>query len=505
MSKSIYPEDFFNISHPLTPAVQIQFRIGEGKDDWEDINFNPNNFFNSLSIEDEGKIKKLELSLVDKNHSFLEDKIIRMNQTMLALSKKGNKELKDDFLQSFSSPSSSIRIRFGYSGLNENSFNTSSYEEFKKRIDEVLPVVKTPWLYFTVTGISLGVTENGLSADIQGFGELYPFLNVVKLSSKRSYIREEPVKLIKTLEKILNKTMEENIEVKIQDEPLGYINDKETYEIDLPLVKIKEDSLSFYKMSEILDNFCDLVSPTLFDKEGNPLDPKDYKEAENSSKKEHISYKYNWLVEDNDETKKIVFYYRHPNKSGGQKNIRTYTWLEHPQSVIKELNLSSDMMFSQLNLPVLITSNTGNHQMVNISEEGDGYTAKNLSELLDDENFSFTFTKKEYELEEHQITGGGQDNPLGKIITSASANLKDVLYQGSITFQGDPFYLFDEKLVPYIYKIQVIVKKPTYIDENGERIGGGKSYLSGEYIIKKIHHDISAGEFTTKLDIQRAI
>ena len=77
----VYAEDFFNIPHPTSPWISIQFRTkipnprtSQSLTDaqyWEDITVGtdgkrgPNNHFGSCTIEDASGFQKITLSLLD--------------------------------------------------------------------------------------------------------------------------------------------------------------------------------------------------------------------------------------------------------------------------------------------------------------------------------------------------------------------------------------------------------------------------------------------------------
>jgi len=78
----IYPEDFFNIPHPTSPWISIQFRtqaldsLTDPKQ-WEDITMNPSNFFDNITINDASGFQQIELVLTDPYFTKLESIITR--------------------------------------------------------------------------------------------------------------------------------------------------------------------------------------------------------------------------------------------------------------------------------------------------------------------------------------------------------------------------------------------------------------------------------------------
>ncbi len=510
MIKNIYPETFFNIPHPTTPSVQIQFRtkvVSSNLNDpniWENIVFNPNNFFNSLKLETSGEIKKLSLSLNDKNHSFLEDKIIRMTQATLTSSQKTSKAKIsfEGYIETFNFSFASIRIRFGYGK------NVIQQKKYKERTNEEGPTFYTPWMFFIPTGMEVSINESGLNVEIEAVGESYQYLDSLQIVSKFSMIEDEPENIISIFKEYLEATVD-GVEVIQKDDPIRVLNDEGNPKLQIILGdKKSEEAFSFKSISNILNDFCSKVPPVLFDTEENLIDFKDYEEMQNNLEKKHVSYKYSWMVEEtgekneNGKDKKLLFYYRVPDKK--QKLLRTYVWGEHGQSVLRNVSISSESLFSQINLPVFISDDEGNHEISRTIIEKDGFITQRMTELLDSSDFSFTFVGKGYGADSFSNSNGSIKGS-SSIMANQSANIQEVLHKGSITIQGDPFFLFDDYLIPFVYKINLIIKKPTYINEEGIRVGGGKSYLSGEYVITKINHDFSANDFTTQLEVMRAI
>lgn len=521
----IFPEDFFKIPHPGNPNVMIQFRTKESDessgqrdnpDIWSNITFNPNNFFDSISLEDEGSAMKLSLSLIDKNHSFLEDKIIKMTQILNIENAKNKEKLKTTnindpignsslALKTFVSSQASLRIRFGYSIVNnDNTFSTSNFSSFNERVlDMKKPVVMSPWIYFILTDMNVNVTSEGLNVEIEAVNESSPKLHSMKLVGAGYPLRGTAKEIISMMDSFLSLTIN-GLEVEMKDDPIVAMDETNSETLTVDLGSFVDGEFNFKSISSILDDFCSMIHPIYFDKNGKELIPlSDYEEMENRETTEHKSYPYSWYFYDQGDTPKLVFYYK---KAGdNQKKVRSYSWLEHGQSVIKEINLTSEYLFAQLNLPLFNISKTGNHGVyINSIDDAGNTSLKDLSNALKDESFSFTFVQSSHKDVGYNEEGVSKHSGIPKV-ASINANLNNMLHEGSITIQGDPFFLFDDVVAPFSYLIRLLVKKPTYINEEGERVGGELSYLSGEYIIKKITHEISAGEFTTKLEIQRAI
>lgn len=535
-NKHVYPEDFFNIEHPGNPVVYVQFKTNamrEGgditnSDLWESITFNPNNFFDSMELTDDGMAKKISLSLRDLNHTFLETKIMEMIHAMNQELDSNKKKLKETtvtsvdkktmMIKSFSSSSISLRVRFGYNTSSTRGavIQAPDSEGFENRLsssNRKNPTIKSPWLYFVLTGMEMSVTHNGLEVRMEGVSEPYIILNSLKLVNVGYQIRgeaEEVIEILGTIFEGIYKSDGYKFEYKIVDDPLVAKNEDGNFQLYLSLGEFLEgDRFDFKTMSSILNTFCSMIHPAYYDDRGNLIRNLDsYKDLEKNETKKHISYNYNWRFYEDEKNKKKVleFYYKKP-LAKGQDFIRVYTWLEHAQSVVKEVKLNSEYLFSQLNIPLIEVNKKGDHKITSTGINKDGSTqTTDFSNIIEKkgETFAFTFVKGVYDDTMFQKLNDYKNTGLTKI-TQVSADLNNMLHEGTVSIIGDPFFLFSDKMIPFSYLINLVVKKPTYINERGERVGGGKSYLSGNYMIKKISHSISAGEYTTNLEVMRAL
>jgi len=102
------------------------------------------------------------------------------------------------------------------------------------------------------------------------------------------------------------------------------------------------------------------------------------------------------------------------------------------------------------------------------------------------------------------FTGNNTNNAnIGRMISDKIVqNLNSGIFSGTIEIPGDPFYLFDSVVQPFVYVIRITILRPELNEKNGKNFNT-KSYLSGDYLIKKINHTLGQEGFTTILEISK--
>jgi len=234
---------------PMTPWVEIQFRTNILKDDiniskktptenneWTTVTFrktddsiykppiNTNdtsslkfdNFFDNITLEDDGGIVKCNMTLFDKDLDRLENIIIKS-----VMATKGGNELVMKSLQEATpkavlefmpNPTSNInfRVRFGYSDPNRGekvySPPLKSSPDWKDRTSikkmESL-YLKSPWLYFMMMDVQFNLTEKGLIATVSGISISNSFFDKTKIIKRFALMKGTPQKLFNSISKQL--------------------------------------------------------------------------------------------------------------------------------------------------------------------------------------------------------------------------------------------------------------------------------------------------------------
>ena len=215
--KEIGPEQFFNLEHPETPYVEIQFRTSPPTNPnnydsavWESVTLE-NNFFDQLTITDESGFQNLELTLQDRDYINIEDIVLRtvMNsrvESWAGMASKENKAKYDATTSSLDNPSkdpeqknntilkntfqvyidnsmaSCIRVRFGWSSNKKGKYyETFSTDSFALRTEQPNPVIRSPWLYFMMLGANYNIDSNGkMTFLIKGISVAQAYLEKAK-------------------------------------------------------------------------------------------------------------------------------------------------------------------------------------------------------------------------------------------------------------------------------------------------------------------------------------
>jgi hypothetical protein len=177
--------------------------------------------------------------------------------------------------------------------------------------------------------------------------------------------------------------------------------------------------------------------------------------------------------------------------------------------LIKNFSVSTKNDFAMLNAPITlkrsVTTKDGDQvaEQINLSST----TFSNLERY----NNKVDLVKElKEDLKSIQYAGGfvssaslqlpeGQDKT--GFVTSLINSINDSVFTGELELFLDPFYLFDDELMPYTYMIRVEVNRPTRFNRNNEIRTPDKSYLTGNYLVTKIAHTITYDTATTKLDI----
>jgi len=246
-------EQFFNIKDnsttdskkgivlPMVPWTQIQFRtatLGKVDDadslknlsedeikslrnqydfnkdsEWTDVayknikNSKSDNYFESMSLDDNGGLVNCELMLFDSEMEGLEDIIVKsIISTKIGDEYFKDKTNKEQFTLQFSEgglPNINFRVRYGYSDnvisddvISETEQNSDA---FKNRVNSSKMVMKSPWLYFQMLDCKFAIIDRGLTAQIKGMSIGRNFLSNQKIIERNNLLEGTPELLLDNL------------------------------------------------------------------------------------------------------------------------------------------------------------------------------------------------------------------------------------------------------------------------------------------------------------------
>ena len=537
MPTEIFSDRFFNLSNPSTPFVSIQFRTkvstGNITDNniWTDLTQPPSNLFQEAVIEDNIGIKKLNLTLIDKNFTTLEsaltqtifatklsNKLTKVSESKVNAEAAENKTLNWEFKIN-NANMANIRVRFGYAEMpSDDVIDATDFgSDYEKRTETDYKVIRSPWIYFMITKFEQNLTESGLQVNIQGISVTTVFLDTVKVYKKNLMITADPVGILDYFGRMIDIASDGKITVEIEDrqELLDAITneDNSRKQIRLNLGSGIREGVA----SSGLRTLRSLLKEILYKIPAKIYNENEQEEAQEASGDEmmrssnaEVAFKLTYMIRENeDKTNTVVFYYPDPFKTR-QPNIRTYIWREYGKSVVKSASIKSSMDLAALNMQTIITEKgeDGGPPKVELaaartnSDTAEENThlghIEEVTESINNDGVGNAFVTHYEEIEGRRLS-----SPAQRIMQRLVADANNQVFTGTLELIGDPFFLFDSAFRGFEYLIRLLILKPDYIDEMGSFVGGELSYLSGNYFIGKIIHSINNSEYNTSLTVQR--
>jgi len=530
---TIFPSSFFDVPHPDSPWLSIQFRNAilpslTDPAQWQEITLNPSNYFESISIEDASGFQRVELNLVDeyytKIETFITQAIAVVNaNNKLAEQNNPTKETSQQFFQFRLGNTSyvNLRIRFGYGTPSVNTTedgsttidDTSFGNKYSDRVQGGT-VIRSPWIYLQILNVQFKLTEFGLAATISAISTTETWLSKAKMVRRFFVFRDTPKNILEWLKIIIADQSNNEIDVVVRDQPQQAQNKETSGDfIDINLgdendeTSAKQGNYSYRSLQSFLDELCSKI-PQYIVKSDQSSTENTGEEIEKSGEQMDRSFRYSYMLEPTNSNQKpyyhLTFFYPNP-LSNVQPKMRTYVWREYGKSIVRNLEIESRVDFAQLNAPLLITDKSHpltEHRIIVAGSDKYGRLVEptDVTAALSDKNFKVAFVTD-------QVAVSGSTQELSALIAQQIVHFLNLgVFNGTISLSGDPFYLFDKNVRPFEYMVNIIILRPGFADETGTYFptqANDRSYLSGYYLVKKITHKIDMSGFITTLEIAR--
>ena len=425
--------------------------------------------------------------------------------------------------------------------MNNDAYTIHSNAINKIRLKQVLSIQEQSTVgfrpcEFMITKFESNLEKDGISYNIEAV-EIKQFkLNNYKIKQRYEVLKGTPVDVLYMLMRIFNEDRQgyataSNVRL-FWAEPFSIFNDVEisTDDTGRQVKKPKEITVSlgtqnayynwnyeseekntriYYKtIAEILNEFCAACPPL---KEANTnVSLKDYNgnEINTEDSSNDIIRPLEWSVgrragdSSNDEVC-VFLHYRRPTKVNV---IREYKWgpgvfgLVSPVENVKIKNKNEFAVLGSI-------------------KSFDNFLNKKIERILREPKQAYTSESGEVieysrkvEKEDASIIGGVLVNRINGQSTNDKYELaySNCLYEGEIDLPGDPFYDFDDAMIPFCYPIKFSAYIPVGEAErkDGENTTFGKQsgrsrkhYLSGYYVVKEITHKIDYSGYSTKLKV----
>ena len=518
--KQVFPDRFFAIPHPTEPWVAIQFRVGtignlSKPENWEEITMNPSNFFDNLTIEDNGGFQRLTLNLMDKNFTKLEGVISRsILAARLANVVKEEQRVKDDTgyfeFKLDNNAMINLRLRFGYSSPEENMIDDTVFDDkYADRVNGDIPVIRSPWIYFQILNVKFNLAETGMTAELTAFSTADTFLDRAKMMRKYAIIRGTPSNILTDLGNLLKELSSGDLEFSVDDKPLHQKNEDGGETIDINLGGSPKGNVSWRNLRSLLNELMSKIPPRIYTSKFVEADNTDATRMDAESEKIEHTVRYDYYLEQKEEKngiKSIIhFHYPDPIKKSNEQNVvRTYIWREYPKSIVKGFTVESKTDFASLNQQILVRDgaelklyvppskgDTANPRRVKLTE---------VTEALN-KDYKISFVSDMVDLQNANSSDRGMNTNI--IAQQLVHFLNQGVFNGALSLPGDPYYLFDKSLKPFQYIVKIVIMRPEYIDEDGSLVQESQSYLSGFYNVSSISHSLSGSGFDTTLNVIR--
>ena len=440
-----------------------------------------------------------------------------------------------------------IRIRFGYTDQNyggaasgafaryaENATElgvkvaqTNNNEDvnisYKNRANTKSTMIRGPYYNFIITGVQSRISKEGLYYTLSGFSMSSMKFDKFKLVQKFAKLKGTAAEILAGLFITFNEKLQPvkdttsikaPIRLLMDSTAYNYINsiyDNEEVEISLGSESCIGNTTSYKSIRSLFNDICSVfpkkekiesnskpIKIMTSDTEGNA--------GEIEKTKTSDLYPLSYYIKDgvdivsNDGTTKyegieVIFYYKEPTKS---EYCRVYDWGMTRNTIVKDLEINNKNEYAALASFSMYDKNDKEFTMDDISNADVGNKLKATNYTND-----FILT--------NQVLENSNNTARLRLKNAINNSLINSLYEGSITIPGDPFYSFDDNVVPYCYPIKINVWRPSgrkdsSNNEHSRKDSSGEpvlSYVSGYYVLTSITHSIGLSGYTTTLGIMK--
>lgn len=436
-----------------------------------------------------------------------------------------------------------IRIRFGYTDQNyggdaktglgtryaENASDvgivvvpsdTSKKQiSYSRRLLNKYTMIRGPYYNFIITGVQSKISKEGLYYTLTGFSMSSLKFDKFKLVQKFAKLKGTATEVLAGLFITFNEklktindttTIKSPIQLKMDSKAYSYLVGLfgEETEIEIPLGSESciGKSNSYKSIRSLFNDICSVfprkeeqmsnksIKLITQDTEGNAGEVEQTRASE--------LYPFSYIVRDNVTTKasdgtvldngiEVIFYYKEPTKF---KYCRVYDWGLTRNTIVKDLEINNKNEYASLASFSMYDKDNKEFTMQDFSNA-------NIGNKLKATNYTNDFILA------NQVSENSGTTSRMRLKNAINESLINSLYEGSITIPGDPFYMFDDNIVPFCYPIKVNVWRPSGNQgENGRIDSQGApalSYVSGYYVITSISHNIGLSGYTTTLGIMK--
>lgn len=491
----VHPFQYQNFKNNIGVVIELQFLqdlTGDPSQDWKSMHVYPYKHVKEFKQECTG-INRMEITLVDTKYHYLEDAWMKA----VFLSNFRKMEAENQILNSQSSAEglqstftevsmANIRWRFGYSTNIGGDVVFDDEEAFQAR-SETQTIRMSPWFEGYILNSHYMDGKEGLEVKLEVTQITSSILNNCKVFHNGFKINGENTREL--ISKLLS-PFSDRIGFSFSDPP-----DSEVTEIQIPQQEANRpetsNANSYSSIADYIREILDQIQSRIYDRYGNQKEP-EWAEHGGHSPSRIVPYKFK--IKTQSGKKHLEFGYFLNDIGTSTNPIREYYYRYSPYANVLDLDLEVPVIQASVTaVSVMQSSGPGSSYEIKATSydnpETDGETlgtysnVTDLTRALKNQDFLFVSDVSNPNMYNQNSIHGKVINELNKRLAS-----------GKITIMGDPFYIHDAKVSPFMYKIRLTIKRPDGYD----------SFMSGDYLVGNVTHTIDQNGYTTELDVRKA-